>query len=618
VKICCFSGGRGAQTIVLELSKVRNIDLSLIVNGFDDGKSTGEIRRLVPNFLGPSDFRKVMSALATPATKSQVALSTLMEFRVDIQVFDVNKSILDQLKASKKINELYELLDRSIRKKIEYSLDSLMEFFQTNELVIPRLLQDMSIGNLIFAGIYISKGMSFENMLSEISEMLELGCSIHSASDSGGNYTLVGILENGDFLLNESSIVESRHSSSIIEIGFVKTNFVEELNKNILGLKSTKERIEELKRFAIIPEINTSAYKAILDSEVIIYPPGTQYSSLYPSYEICSEAVKYSKAKKRVLFCNLDYDNDIINLNWQEIVDRFLKYHNDEANKYSLTDLFIDKNTEITGDRLLIYKNIKVHYVSLRSLRNNLKHSGIIVRDCISNLYYQKNENPTVKVLTAIPDALNNYNKLHEDLSEIADVKSNLIIINETHVIGDNASLHETYNKIIIEKTSQWLNKPETDYLLIHGFDGLYDSLDVLSLISALKNNHSAVAVGNRFTSKKSLQKARSAAYGNSILNGALSTIGGWLIKLVFEIRFKSVIEDPLSGMILLSRSEIERINLRGTEFYSIPILIAEIIKRGGDITSQSINYWPLRGFRSQGKLKLGLKTLYHLLFKGL
>ena len=84
--ICCFSGGRGSQSIALELTRVLNIKLKMIINGYDDGKSTGEIRRIIPDFLGPSDFRKVMSALTPPTTKSQMALSELMEFRLDIDL----------------------------------------------------------------------------------------------------------------------------------------------------------------------------------------------------------------------------------------------------------------------------------------------------------------------------------------------------------------------------------------------------------------------------------------------------------------------------------------------------------------------------------------------------
>lgn len=614
MKVCCFSGGRGAQTILLELSRLRNIELSLVVNGFDDGKSTGEIRRLVPNFLGPSDFRKVMSTLAPPTSKSQVALSELMEFRIDIEKFDINKSLFSQLILTKKIGELFGLLDIGTRQKVNESLEVLMRYLQRDKLIGSQFLRDMSMGNLIFAGIYLSSGMSFEKMLSEISKMLGLSCSIHSASSGGGDYTLVALLENGDFLLNESSIVESKHTSKIVEIGFIKTNMIEGLKKDLMRLQVQRDRVEELRKLTLTPTINNAAEKAILDSEIIIYPPGTQYSSLYPSYQICNEAIKNSRAKKRVLFCNLDYDNDIIHLKWQDLVDRFLKYHNDEENKYSLTDIFIDKNTELSGPIESSYKNIRVHYRNLRSSKNRSKHSGILVRDCVADLYYEMNDVPTIKILTATPDSLNDYNKLHDDLKELSWNEDKLVVLNHSYIIDDGCNLHDKYNEIIVEQTSKWIKQPDTDYLLIHGFDGLYDSLDVLTLINTLKNNLGTVSLGNRFTSRTILHNARVAAYGDSTLNTIASRVGGWLIKKIFEIRFNSSIEDPLSGLILLSRSEIERIDINDKGFTTIPILIANILKKGGTVVSQSINYLPLRGYRSGGKLRLGLKTLHGLI----
>ena len=44
-------------------SEQKNIDLTLLINAYDDGKSTGEIRKRISGLLGPSDFRKNLSYL---------------------------------------------------------------------------------------------------------------------------------------------------------------------------------------------------------------------------------------------------------------------------------------------------------------------------------------------------------------------------------------------------------------------------------------------------------------------------------------------------------------------------------------------------------------------------
>ena len=60
MKITIFNGGRGASSIIDNLLSKKDIEITSIVNAYDDGKSTGEIRKYF-NMLGPSDLRKVQS-----------------------------------------------------------------------------------------------------------------------------------------------------------------------------------------------------------------------------------------------------------------------------------------------------------------------------------------------------------------------------------------------------------------------------------------------------------------------------------------------------------------------------------------------------------------------------
>ena len=51
-KVALFCGGRGSATIIHELLKWPNIHLTLIVNAYDDGLSTGALREFVTQMLG--------------------------------------------------------------------------------------------------------------------------------------------------------------------------------------------------------------------------------------------------------------------------------------------------------------------------------------------------------------------------------------------------------------------------------------------------------------------------------------------------------------------------------------------------------------------------------------
>src|SRR5262249_56063373 len=64
VRVVLFSGGRGSGVLSRQLLKDPHIQLTLAINGYDDGASTGEVRRFLGDSLGPSDFRKNASRLA--------------------------------------------------------------------------------------------------------------------------------------------------------------------------------------------------------------------------------------------------------------------------------------------------------------------------------------------------------------------------------------------------------------------------------------------------------------------------------------------------------------------------------------------------------------------------
>src|SRR5207248_796233 len=80
--VSMFSGGRGTATITRELVRDPRIQLNLLVNAYDDGLSTGELRNFIPGMLGPSDFRKNFSYILDLYSEQQFALEKLIEYRL--------------------------------------------------------------------------------------------------------------------------------------------------------------------------------------------------------------------------------------------------------------------------------------------------------------------------------------------------------------------------------------------------------------------------------------------------------------------------------------------------------------------------------------------------------
>ena len=79
INIVIINGGRGASTIIPEILNHSEFKLTSIVNAYDDGKSTGQIRDFF-NMLGPSDIRKVQE-LMLPDNPQNQSIKQLFSFR---------------------------------------------------------------------------------------------------------------------------------------------------------------------------------------------------------------------------------------------------------------------------------------------------------------------------------------------------------------------------------------------------------------------------------------------------------------------------------------------------------------------------------------------------------
>ena len=90
-RIVLFCGGRGSATIIRALLRQSDVELTLLVNAYDDGLSTGALRSFIPGMLGPSDFRKNLSYLFGNYSHAQYALKSLMEYRLSGGAAEVEK-----------------------------------------------------------------------------------------------------------------------------------------------------------------------------------------------------------------------------------------------------------------------------------------------------------------------------------------------------------------------------------------------------------------------------------------------------------------------------------------------------------------------------------------------
>ena len=105
INIVSFNGGRGAKTLISGFLKKEGIYYTSIVNAYDDGKSTGNIRSFF-RMLGPSDIRKVQEAMIPRDLEDYDGIMHLYNFRYEEKANRENILLGLSAFAEKKTNEL--------------------------------------------------------------------------------------------------------------------------------------------------------------------------------------------------------------------------------------------------------------------------------------------------------------------------------------------------------------------------------------------------------------------------------------------------------------------------------------------------------------------------------
>ena len=122
IEISLFCGGRGSANLIKELVKNSNIKLNLIINGYDNGLSTGVLRKFIPGMLGPSDFRKNLSHLLEIHSPNQHLVIELLEYRFPKSM--KNEQIIDclvdfsSLRSVEGLSEIFDSLEHDYVKLV--------------------------------------------------------------------------------------------------------------------------------------------------------------------------------------------------------------------------------------------------------------------------------------------------------------------------------------------------------------------------------------------------------------------------------------------------------------------------------------------------------------------
>ena len=401
LNVVILNGGRGASTIIPALISRQRLHVTSIVNAYDDGKSTGAIRRFF-GMLGPSDIRKVQELMLSKDDPEHENYVTLFQYRFPL---DCNREdVLEQLKLFLD-SESMELVgihlnNIRVREKLKYFLAEFLAGLKAIEKAWQEQFDfaDCSIMNCLYAGAFLASNRNIEQATISIDRLFQLRGKVLTTSIE--DKKLVAQRENGEILYSEAEIVELRSNVRVERIYLLDQS----LDKVTFEILDNDEKRSYLERHHCYVGVSPGVRRALQQADIIIYSAGTQHSSLYPTYMSAglAESISNNHSALKVFITNIGADYETPSYKASDYILGAHRYLNlsDERN-YSMEELFdvifINQSHFKDDETYVEYDEEGFHDISIQRLidvfeseDNPGKHNGTKVVKTILDLYEDK------------------------------------------------------------------------------------------------------------------------------------------------------------------------------------------------------------------------------------
>jgi len=340
LNVVILNGGRGAAAIIPTMLARQGLHVTSVVNAYDDGKSTGEIRRFF-GMLGPSDIRKVQELMLPADDLDHKANLRVFQYRFPMDC--LHSEVLAHL-AAFAAGEQEDLVGASFTSaKVRSALQAFVREFLAGLNAIEQVsgerfsFADCSIMNCIYAGAFLAFNRNIEQATLFIDRLFKLRGTVLPTSIE--DKKLVALRENGQMLYSEAEIVELRSNVRIERIYLLD----KPLDKARFDALSMDEKRYYLERHHCYVAVSPGVRLALQQADIIIYSAGTQHSSLYPTYLSAglAQSIADNKSALKVFVTNIGADYETPSYKASDYIRGAHRYLNlSDARSYDMNELF--------------------------------------------------------------------------------------------------------------------------------------------------------------------------------------------------------------------------------------------------------------------------------------
>ena len=615
--VVVFSGGRGSGTVVRQLVARPGVSLTIAINGYDDGASTGEVRRFLGDSLGPSDFRKNASRLARELKSAPADLIDAFDSR--LPATDTPDAALERLAA---LVRSYPALGRFVTAfTAEYQRIGAFRF------------GDASLGNIVFAGVYLAAGRDFNRAVDDYCALLGLRPGLVENVTDGRNAHLVALDASGRLLRTEEAIVDGRRQNTIDGI-FLVDCVPSEAEAEALERLPRPEAIKELERRRPEFALNPRLARKIAAADVIIYAPGTQHSSLFPSYLTpgLGDAIGSNLRAIKLLLTNIQADAEIAGSTAVDLVDRALHYLGQGAMSSLPAPCLITHYLMNEPGREEAAPYVQLGPVELledpRLVRigayedgvSGLHDAGRVLAPFIDTLLAPRR---TTRIAVLLHGA-GSLNKTTESMLEMVrggiqnqplDV---VVFCLGAFAFDPHFTAGLPFEARTVPDAAAFVDAVRDggfDYVSLFESSGMYRGEDLVALLAQLSDRRLDAVWGSRRLSVRDIHESYRVRYRSNPVLGTVSFVGSHVLSLACLVLYGRYMSDTLSAVWAVRASDILEMNAPLTGRLVNEALIARLLRRRANVLELPVHFTPISPARVRRTSALeGLHALLTLI----
>jgi 2-phospho-L-lactate transferase/gluconeogenesis factor (CofD/UPF0052 family) len=641
IDVVLFSGGSGTKSIAEALLRHPQIRLRILINAYDDGHSTGRLRRFIPSMLGPSDVRKNIDRLMPVTERCHQSLKAFSNDRLPVGISRADAlQLLDAVVAADlaamppRLAGLFRQLTVQQAEGIRSMLASFLEYFHRREQSGGTFdFTDCALGNLLFAGCYLAQNCDFNGAIAAFSQFYEVAPDALLNVTQGENLFLVAWKEDHSLLVGEADIVAAQTPAKISDLYLIGEDVYRTRIEGAAASEPPGGWLPLIQEAACNPRINPAVVEAIAEADVIVYGPGTQHSSLFPSYltQGLAEAIAQNYKADKIFIGNILRDLDIQTDDVNDLARKFMGAMSRQGQaavewRDCVTQFFVQRTEEDASGaaKYIPFDPSKFLYplegVRIRDWESHEgHHSGGFVLDELQQIVQSRIDIELQRIqhmVSIVVPVLNEAKTLEEVLKSLLLLDFQPLGITKEIIVVDGGSTDGSLEIAQSVRTVRAYRSPpgagrgaamrvgiteaRGGIVAFFAADKEYQTDELYLMVRSLVQSNFRAVFGTRAVKVRDLSEQLKGIYEGKRSLYLTSKYGGMLLSIVTLLLYNRYISDVLTSVKAFEVHVLRSLRLEGNGRDLDTEIIAKLCLLHEYILEVPVSYTPRT--RSEGK----------------